>query len=120
MVELTQPSSERIPVSHLERAMLDVGLSPDTVDQVINELMTKPQDLITLEEAARLFEIPYGTLGRWVHKGHLEVKERRTYPAPGGGKVLVDKRDVEYLKLNPPKRGRPKKEVSKKIIRNST
>jgi len=109
MVELTQPSSERIPVSHLERAMLDVGLSPDTVDQVINELMTKPQDLITLEEAARLFEIPAGTLRRWVSCNKLEAKGAQNVPITGGRRVLVDRRDVEYLKFNRPKRGRPSK-----------
>ena len=89
-------------------AMRRVGLPEAVVDKVI--LATLPEsnsngDLVTLNEASAEYQIPLGTLKRWVHVGHLVVQDRIKWP--GGGKILVDKADVERLKDNRPKIGRP-------------
>ena len=91
------------------KAMRETGIPEGQISQVVEATLTKPEDLITLEQAASEYGVPYSTLGRWINVGHLEVKERIKYPAPGGGKVLVDRNDVAALSENRPKRGRPPK-----------
>ena len=66
-------------------------------------------DLLTLVEASVAFELNVSRLKAWIYNGHLKEAGRQRYPARGGGKVLVDRADVEYLKANPPKNGRPPK-----------
>ena len=89
------------------RAMRSVGVSEETIDTVVEATLPKPEDLITLADAATRFGLPLGTLKGWVHRGHLPSKDRVTFPAPGGGKLLVDEHDVAYLVDTPPTRGRP-------------
>ena len=91
------------------KAMRETGLPEDTITQVVEATLTKPEDLITLEQAASEFGVPYSTLLNWVNVGHLEEKGREKYPARGGGKVLVDRKDVAHLSEHRPKRGRPRK-----------
>ena len=68
-------------------------------------VVTTIDDLITLEEASSRYGVPYATLLSWLHRGRLEKKGRRRFPAPGGGKVLVASQDVSRLTTNGPKRG---------------
>ena len=89
------------------RAMRSAGVSEETITTVIEAIQPKVDDLVTLEEAQGQFPVSYGMLNSWVSRGHLTVRGRVRFPAPGGGKVLVDPNDVEYLIENPPKQGRP-------------
>ena len=89
--------------------MRSAGVSEETISDVVEAALPKEQDLITLEEAAEQHGIPYGTLTRWIHVGHLNVIDRIRFPARGGGKVLVDNNDVMYLSRHRPKKGRPSK-----------
>ena len=91
------------------RAMHRAGLAQETIDQVVVATVTKPEDLITLDQAVEDFGIPLGTLYRWMHVGHLREQGRERFPARGGGKVLVDRNDVAELAEHRPKPGRPPK-----------
>ena len=67
--------------------------------------------LVTLDDAAAKYGIPRTTLENWVRVGHLEEQGRERFPARGGGKILVDEREVAFLAHNRPKTGRPRKQV---------
>jgi len=54
--------------------------------------------LITLMEAAKIFDLSYGTLRSWRRSGRLLEKGRDPFPTKGGGKILVDEKDVIRLK----------------------
>ena len=88
-------------------AMREVGVPQETIEAVVVATETKPEDLITLQQAVDLYGIPPGTLKYWISVGHLEPKKRLRHV--GGGLILVDKRDVAHLKEHRPKRGRPRK-----------
>ena len=89
--------------------MRSIGVSEETISEVVQATLPKKEDLLTLQEAAETYRVPYGTLVGWINAGHLPVGGRMPFPAPGGGKVLVDKNDVAYLAENRPKNGRPRK-----------
>ncbi len=72
------------------------------------EKVETPRGLITLREAAKLFSIPSTRLHEWIRRGHLRVRGRERFHAPGGGKILVDRSDVADVIHNPPRIGRPK------------
>jgi transcriptional regulator with XRE-family HTH domain len=63
--------------------------------------------LITLVEAAKKYELPYGTVRSWYRRGHLPEKGREVFGTHGGGKILVDEKEVIRLKSQPPARGKP-------------
>ena len=65
------------------------------------------EHLVTLSEASQASGITLGTLYNYINTGKLTVRGREPYPAPGGGKVLVDPAEVRSLPRRP--RGRPKK-----------
>jgi len=63
--------------------------------------------LMTLAEASEISGIRIGTLSNYLHEGKLTRRGRQRYPAPGGGKVLVDLDEVRSLQKRPV--GRPRK-----------
>jgi hypothetical protein len=65
------------------------------------------QKLISLPDAARKYELPYGTVRAWYQRGKLAEKGREVFGTHGGGKILVAEEDVFRLKSQPPARGRP-------------
>jgi hypothetical protein len=65
------------------------------------------QKLISLPDAARKYELPYGTVRAWYQRGKLSEKGREVFGTHGGGKILVAEEDVFRLKSQPPARGRP-------------
>jgi hypothetical protein len=63
--------------------------------------------LITLVEAAKKHDVPYMTVRGWYKRGHLAEKGREVFGTHGGGKILVDEKEVIRLKnrralRNPP------------------
>ena len=89
------------------RAMREENIPEEKIDAVVVATETRPEDLITLQQAVDLYGIPPGTLRGWISVGHLEPKKRLRHV--GGGLILVDKRDVAQLKAHRPKIGRPRK-----------
>lgn len=98
-------------LAEIEARLKGNGLSEETVRTVVTTLEPKP---ITIEEAAKRYDVPPGTLYWWLHRGHLHEVGRLTFPAPGGGKVLIDEGELQALLRNPPKPGRPPKELPAK------
>jgi hypothetical protein len=54
--------------------------------------------LIALPDAARKYDVPYTTVRAWYHRGHLPEKGREVFGTHGGGKILVDEKEVIRLK----------------------
>jgi len=54
--------------------------------------------LLTLPAAAQTHDLPYGTLRSWHRSGQLPEKGREIFHTHGGGKILVDEKDVVRLK----------------------
>ena len=54
---------------HWRKAMRDTGLTRETIEKVVEATLAEPTDLIILETASQRYEVPYGTLLVWVHKG---------------------------------------------------
>jgi hypothetical protein len=63
----------------------------------VGEEVAQPK-LLTLKEAAQIHDLPYGTLRTWHQSGRLPVKGREIFHTKGGGKILVDEKDVIHLK----------------------
>jgi hypothetical protein len=63
--------------------------------------------LITLKEAVEAHGVAYETLRSWYRGGYLPEKGREVFHTHGGGKILVDEKDVLRLKSQPPARGKP-------------
>ena len=103
----------RLDIARLRRA----GYPQEQIDEMVVATLTKPEDLITLEQAADEFGIPLGRVSNWVDRGHIEVKAREKFHSRGGGKRLIDRYDVAYLVENPPKMGRPRKNGGEPIVR---
>jgi hypothetical protein len=53
--------------------------------------------LITLVEAAKKYDLPYWTVRSWYHRGHLPEKGREVFGTHGGGKILVDEKEIVRL-----------------------
>ncbi len=62
-------------------------------------------DPITVAEAAALTGRSYRTVQRWVDAGRLAVIGRITKTPGPGGKILLDREEVEELAKDPPKHG---------------
>ena len=73
----------------------------------------EPDSLLTIEEASTKYGTPYNTLLQWVHRGKLTVVARQKFPARGGGKILIDEAELQYLLAHPPAMGRPRKGVER-------
>jgi hypothetical protein len=54
--------------------------------------------LISLPDAARKYDLPYGTVRAWYQRGHLPEKGRDVFGTRGGGKILVAENDLIRLK----------------------
>jgi hypothetical protein len=66
--------------------------------------------LITLVEAAKKYDLSYGTVRTWYRSGRLPEKGREVFPTHGGGKILVDEQEVIRLTNRwTPKRKSPSK-----------
>ncbi len=93
-------------LAEIEDRLRSDGFNAEEAERVVTTLEPKP---ITIQQASDEFGIPKGTLGRWIHIGHLTPVGRVKFPARGGGKVLVDRAQVEEMVRNPPRNGRPPK-----------
>jgi hypothetical protein len=71
--------------------------------------MIRPADLVTLEQAQAEFNVRVGTLRSYLQRGHLHRHGLEPFPARGGGKILIDRRELKALLENPPRTGRPPK-----------
>jgi hypothetical protein len=71
-----------------------------------DEKVVEPK-LITLKEAVETHGVAYETLRSWYRSGHLPERGREVFATHGGGKILVDEKDVVRLKSQPPRRGKP-------------
>jgi excisionase family DNA binding protein len=72
---------------------------------MMTETMTVKSELITLAEAAEITGRTYRTLQNWVADGTLPKVSMERFP--GGGRILVSRERVEFLRDNPPRTGRP-------------
>ncbi len=90
------------------RAMERTGLSEQTIDEVVAKTEPNPEDLATVNEAAKEFALSASTIHTWIHANHLSRHGFRHTEA-GRPALLVDKTEVATLKANPPKNGRPRK-----------
>jgi hypothetical protein len=54
--------------------------------------------LIALPDAAKKYDLPYGTVRTWYRSGRLPEKGREVFGTHGGGKILVEENDVIRLK----------------------
>ena len=98
-----------VPLDKVVEVLHSSGVAQELVSTVVAILEPRP---ITIEEASKEFLVPYGTLLRWLHIGHLKEEGRLKFAAPGGGKVLVDANAVEELAKNRPKNGRPRTRIA--------
>jgi transcriptional regulator with XRE-family HTH domain len=87
-------------VAHLRRETLSQQVPPAGSGVIRGHLMT-------LAEASQTSGIPVGTLRNYLHEGKLTARGREFASAPGGGKVLVDAKELRSLPRRPV--GRPKK-----------
>ena len=118
-VNLNGLGERRLQLADVVRFLGNEGVGEEVVRKLViaTERMASPDeqlpliqpDLITLAEASQEYDIPISRLKGWILNGRLERKGRERFSAPGGGKVLVDREAVKYLKLYPPANGRPKK-----------
>jgi hypothetical protein len=53
--------------------------------------------LISLPDAAKKHDLPYGTVRSWYQRGDLPEKGREVFGTRGGGKILVEENDVLRL-----------------------
>ena len=66
--------------------------------------------LITFVEAAKKYDVPYETIHTWYRSGRLPEKGREVFGTHGGGKILVDEKEVIRLaNRRTPKRKSPSK-----------
>jgi hypothetical protein len=56
------------------------------------------QKLIALPDAARKYGLPYETVRSWYQRGNLRELGREVFGTHGGGKILVDEKEVIRLK----------------------
>jgi hypothetical protein len=62
----------------------------------VGEEAAEPR-LITLVEAANKFDLPYETIRNWYRSGRLPEKGREVFGTHGGGKILVDEKEIIRL-----------------------
>lgn len=93
-------------MAEIEERLRSDGFNEEAAERVVTTREPKP---ITIKEASEVFNVPEATIRGWIHRGHLASVGRIKYPAPGGGKVLVDSAQVEELTVSPPVNGRPPK-----------
>jgi transcriptional regulator with XRE-family HTH domain/predicted DNA-binding transcriptional regulator AlpA len=95
--------------SDIERILADPpqGGRPSSLEKHKQEPAGSTQNLVTIAEATQISGIKLSTLYKYISEGKLTVRGRQTYPAPGGGKLLLD---LDELNSFPRRsRGRPKK-----------
>jgi hypothetical protein len=87
------------------------GIQPVTLlerqTQAVPDEKVVESKLITLKEAVNTHGVAYETLRSWYRGGYLPEKGREVFHTHGGGKILVDEKDVLRLKSQPPARGKP-------------
>jgi hypothetical protein len=72
----------------------------------VGEEAAEPR-LVSLPDAAKKYDLPYGTVRTWYRSGQLPEKGREVFGTHGGGKILVAESDVIRLKhRRTPKRRR--------------
>jgi hypothetical protein len=71
---------------------------PKLKEILSNEEEVPRPKLLTLPEAAQTHDLPYGTLRSWHRSGQLPEKGREVFHTHGGGKILVDEKDIVRLK----------------------
>ena len=83
------------------------GFPEEGQDFVYDEL---PPGMIDLPAAAEKYAIPQSRIRTWVNRGRLPSHGRLRGGAPGGGRHIVDERDLLALLSKPlSKGGRPRK-----------
>lgn len=97
--------------------MIDiVATSPDNMISSSDDV---PDGLVTLNQAARDYDIKVTRIRNWVQRGHLEEQARLR--GPGLGRILVRRLGVEQLIAHPPQRtGRPPSDVDAVLTANTT
>lgn len=113
MVRSTPRKAESVLIAAIVRAKRE-GMSTTEVLEIAKAMTEEREDdeLITLEEASRRFEVPQPRLRKWLQFGHLRERGRLPFPARGGGKVLISCKEMTFLMLHPPQPGRPPKQHS--------
>ena len=107
MVDLNGRASERIPLGVLVQEMERAGAPPEVIEKVV--VATEP-NLITLKHAAEKYGIALESLRNWLYRANITERARESFPARGGGKVLIDENElIAYLERRNPKGGRPQK-----------
>jgi hypothetical protein len=62
----------------------------------VGEEAAEPR-LVSLPDAAKKHDLPYGTVRSWYQRGDLPEKGREVFGTRGGGKILVEENDVLRL-----------------------
>lgn len=84
----------------------DVEAMVQTAQATIDDIEA---DLLTLEQVHAEFGIQPDTVRKWIDRGRLQAQPRLRFPARGGGKLRVSRRDIQRILQNPPRPGRPKR-----------
>jgi hypothetical protein len=93
--------------AHARRLQQESDFSPQSPLKTDIKADVGQSKLITLKQAVATHGVAYETLRSWYRSGHLSVKGREIFHTHGGGKILVDEKDVLRLKTQPPARGKP-------------
>jgi hypothetical protein len=93
--------------AHVRRLQQEADFSPQSSLKTDIKTDVGQPKLITLKQAVQSHGVAYETLRSWYRGGHLPEKGREVFHTHGGGKILVDERDVLRLKSQPPARGKP-------------
>jgi hypothetical protein len=106
-----QQEADFSPQSPLKTDIKAKGIQPVTLlerqTQAVPDEKAVESKLITLKEAVNTHGVAYETLRSWYRGGYLPEKGREVFHTHGGGKILVDEKDVLRLKSQPPARGKP-------------
>src|SRR5918992_5001976 len=110
-VRRLQQEADFSPQSPLKTDIKAKGIQPVTLlerqTQAVPDEKVVESKLITLKEAVDTHGVAYETLRSWYRGGYLPEKGREVFHTHGGGKKLVDEKNVLRLKRQPPGRGKP-------------
>jgi hypothetical protein len=93
--------------AHARRLQQEADFSSQSLLKTDIKANVGQSKLITLKHAVETHGIAYETLRSWYRGGYLPEKGREVFHTHGGGRILVDEKDVLRLKSQPPARGKP-------------
>lgn len=85
-------STRTYTLAEIENRLRGDGFNEEEANKVVTALEPKP---ITIRAAAKKYGLREALIRQWLHRGHLHAVDRVKFPAPGGGKILIDEAQLK-------------------------